>query len=358
MTLTDDVERARAELVTINDQPYNAEAPPHALASDITPTAQHYVRSNFALPDHDGTLAVGGAVDHVLSLTLDDLRSMPAVEHVVTLECAGNGRLDTRPLPAGEPWGGYAVSTAVWTGARLSDVLERAQPHADGVEVRCTGADSGTYHLKPVLPETGDHLTFVRSLDLGRASDPDSDILVAYDMNGEPLQPDHGSPFRLIVPGLYAVASVKWLTRLDVVTSPFTGEFQTGHYMYQWPDRPDEPVTDMLVRARIVEPTPAAVLPAGTHTVRGKAWSGTGPVTAVHVSFTGEGEWHEARVEPAVGPHAWQSWTFEWEANDPGRHSLRARATDAAGNVQPEVPPWNRLGYGNNAVELRYVDVV
>lgn len=358
MAVTEDLEQSRAGLVMINDQPYNAEAPPHALAEDITPTDHHYVRSNFALPAHDGTLTVGGAVENPLTLTIDDLRAMPRVEHAVTLECAGNGRLDTRPLPAGEPWGGYAVSTARWSGARLSDVLHRAGPRADGVEVRCQGADSGTYHLKPVLAETGDHLTFVRSLPLGTATDPASDILVAYEMNGEPLLPDHGAPFRLVVPGWFAVASVKWLTRLDVVTEPFAGEFQTGHYMYQWLDRPFEPVTHMRVRARITSPEPAAVLATGTHVIRGKAWSGTGPVTAVHISFTGGGEWYEARVESPAGPHQWQNWSYEWESFDPGRYSIRARATDAAGNVQPEVPPWNRLGYGNNAVELRYVDIV
>jgi len=358
MTVTDELAQARAALVMINDVPYNAEAPAHALVDDITPTIHHYVRSNFSLPTHDGTLTIGGAVGHPLTVTLEDLRAMPAVQQAVTLECAGNGRLDTRPLPAGEPWGGYAVSTAVWTGARLSDVLKLVQPRADGVEIRCEGADSGSYHLKPVLPETGAHLAFVRSLPLAAAVDADSDILIAYEMNGQPLNHDHGSPFRLIVPRWFAVASVKWLSRLDVLTEPFVGEFQTGHYMYQWPDGTQEPVSTMRVRARITDPDPAAVLPAGTHTVRGKAWSGSGPITAVHVSLTGEGEWHLARTEPAAGPHQWQNWSFEWDATDPGRYSLRARATDAAGNVQPEVPPWNRLGYGNNAVELRYVDII
>lgn len=358
MTAKDLFEPARRELVVINGQPYNAEAPSHGLATDITPTGQHYVRSNFAVPTHDGTFVIGGAVEHPLTLTLEDLRAMTAVEHVVTLECAGNGRLETRPLPAGEPWGRNAVSTAVWTGARLSDLLDRAQPHADGVDLRCEGADSGTYHLTPVLSETGDDLSFVRSLDLGHATDPRSDILVAYAMNGAPLEPDHGSPFRLIVPDWFGVASVKWLTRLDVLTESFTGEFQTGHYMYEWSDRPHEPVTHMRVRARITDPAPAAVIPAGTCIVRGKAWSGTGPVTAVHLSLTGDGEWLEATLDPPRGPHEWQTWSYTWQATERGRHSLRARATDAAGNVQPEVPPWNRLGYGNNAIEIQYVDVV
>jgi DMSO/TMAO reductase YedYZ molybdopterin-dependent catalytic subunit len=357
MTVEIDVQQAREQLVMINPQPYNAEAPPRALQTDITPIREHYVRSNFDVPHHDGTLTVGGAVDQPLSLTLAELRALPSVEHVVTLECAGNGRLATRPLPTGEPWGGYAVSTAVWTGARLSDVLAAARPRDDGVEVRFTGADTGSYHLTPVLPETGDHLTFVRSLALGHAVDPDSDILIAYEMNGAPLELDHGSPFRLIVPRWYAVASVKWLQRIDILDQPFSGEFQTGHYMYEWPDRAHEPVTLMRVRARVTDPLPAAVIRAGTYTVRGKAWSGSGPVTAVEVSLTGAGPWMQADLEPPPGPYQWQSWTFSWQATR-GRHSLRARATDAGGSTQPDVPPWNRLGYGNNAVEVQYVDVI
>jgi DMSO/TMAO reductase YedYZ molybdopterin-dependent catalytic subunit len=358
MAVADDLEQARAALRMINPAPFNAEAPPEALAGDITPTELHYVRSNFAVPTHEGTLEVGGAVANPTTLTLDDLRAMPAVERAVTLECAGNGRLEVRPLPVGEPWGDYAVSTARWTGALLHEVLERARPAADGVEVRFTGADRGPYHLQPVLAETNkDDLTFVRSLPLGHATDPRAEILIAYEMNGEPLSPDHGAPFRLIVPHWYAVASVKWLKRIDVLTEPFAGEFQTGHYIYEWPDRPHEPVTLMRVRARITDPTPGATIPVGTYTVRGKAWSGTGPVTQVDISLTGEGDWHSARLEPPKGPYQWQDWSFAWEATDVGRHTLRARATDAAGNVQPEVPPWNRLGYGNNAIEVSYVDV-
>jgi hypothetical protein len=113
----------------------------------------------------------------------------------------------------------------------------------------------------------------------------------------------------------------------------------------------------MRVRARITNPPPGATIPAGTYTVRGKAWSGSGPVTGVNISLTGGGDWHPAQLEPPKGRHQWQDWAFQWEATAPGRHTLRARATDAAGNTQPDVPPWNRLGYGNNAVEVVYVDV-
>jgi DMSO/TMAO reductase YedYZ molybdopterin-dependent catalytic subunit len=114
MTVSDDLQARRAGLVMINPAPYNAEAPPAGLAGPITPTALHYVRSNFPLPTHDGTLEIGGAVDKPITLTLEDLRELPAHEHAVTLECAGNGRLEMRPLPTGEPWGDYAVSTARW----------------------------------------------------------------------------------------------------------------------------------------------------------------------------------------------------------------------------------------------------
>src|SRR5215216_1110137 len=210
MAVADELDGARAALQMINPAPYNAEAPPEALAGEITPTELHYVRSNFALPAHDGTLEVGGAVSNPITLTLDDLRAMPAHERTVTLECAGNGRLDTRPLPIGEPWGDYAVSTARWTGALLHEVLEQAHPAADGVDVRFEGADHGAYHLKPVLAETDkDDLTFVRALPLTLSAFFFFKQKTAYEMNGAPLGPDHGAPFRLIVPHWYAVASVK-----------------------------------------------------------------------------------------------------------------------------------------------------
>lgn len=349
-TDTENLARARASLVTIQPQPYNAEAPPHALDELYTPTPLHYVRSNFALPDHDGVLEIDGAVANPTTLTLDDLRAMPAVELAMTMECAGNGRLRQTPLPVGEPWGNYAVSTARWTGARLHEVLERAQPSPDAFDVTFEGADRGPYYQF-------EDISFKRALGYAHAADPSAQVLIAYEMNRERLNLDHGAPFRLIVPNWYGVASVKWLKRIEILTEPFDGEFQIGHYMYEWPDRPHEPVTITRVRARITDPAPGAIIPLDTYTVRGKAWSGSGAVTHVHVATTGEGEWHAARVDPPKGPYMWQDWSFDWTPQSVGRHTLRARATDLAGNVQPDVPPWNRLGYGNNAVEVIYVDV-
>ena len=350
MSAIRDLDEARADLRMIQAEPFNAEAPPEALQDAITPTHLHYVRSNFALPRHDGNLSIGGAVANPMTLTLDDLRALPATERVVTLECAGNGRLDQKPMPVGEPWGGYAVSASRWKGALLHQVLETVQPAAAGLEVVFEGADHGPYYQY-------NDIRFIRSLALSHAADPAAEILIAYEMNGEPLSPDHGAPFRLIVPNWFGVASVKWLSTITVVTEPYEGEFQTSHYMYEWSDRPHEPVSLLRVRARITDPAPAAIIPAGSCTVRGKAWSGTGPVTNVDLCFTGEGEWFPAQVDPPADPYQWQDWSFTWQVSKVGRHSLRARATDAAGNVQPDVPPWNRLGYGNNAVEVIYVDV-
>ena len=175
-------------------------------------------------------------------------------------------------------------------------------------------------------------------------------------MNGEPLSPDHGAPFRLIVPHWYAVASVKWLSRIDVLTEPFTGEFQTGHYMYQWPDRPQEPVSLMRVRARITDPAPgadpSASGPAPSEARRGRARTG----------HPGRGQPHRRRgLAPGAAGATRRSLPVagldvRLGRRDVGRHTLRARATDAAGNVQPDVPPWNRLGYGNNAIEVIFVD--
>jgi DMSO/TMAO reductase YedYZ molybdopterin-dependent catalytic subunit len=350
MSATDTVQQARAALTVIQPEPFNAEAPPGALDSAITPTDLHYVRCNFAIPAHDGVLSIGGQVSNPMTLTIADLRALPTVERTVTLECAGNGRLAQTPLPAGEPWGKCAVSTARWTGVPLHDVLARAGVRAAAINVVFEGADHGPYGRYQ-------DISFGRSLALAHATDPAAEILIAHEMNGAPLPPEHGAPFRLIVPHWYGMASVKWLKRIDLSAEAYEGEFQTGHYVYEWADQRPEPVTSMRVRARITDPAPRSRMSVGCHTIRGKAWTGTGPVTTVEVSLTGGIEWQRATLRPPASPHAWQDWSFDWHPARAGRHTLRARATDAAGNVQPDVPPWNRLGYGNNAVEVIYVDI-
>ena len=154
MVDTEQLEQSRAALQMINPAPYNAEAPREALHGDTTPTDFHYVRSNFDIPQHDGTFTIGGAVENPITLTLADLQALPAIERSVTLECAGNGRLEMRPLPTGEPWGDYAVSTARWTGARLTDVLALAAP--DQRRCRRTFRRRRQW-LLPAAPGPGEH---------------------------------------------------------------------------------------------------------------------------------------------------------------------------------------------------------
>jgi DMSO/TMAO reductase YedYZ molybdopterin-dependent catalytic subunit len=176
-------------------------------------------------------------------------------------------------------------------------------------------------------------------------------------MNGETLPADHGGPLRLLVPGWYGMASVKWLNRIEARTEPFDGPYQVRSYVYEWKERPPEPVTSSRVRALITEPAAGDTISPGNHVIYGKAWAGATPITSVEVSTDGGGEWLPADVEPAIGPHAWCRWSFPWAVAGAGRRIIRSRATDANGQTQPDAPEWNRQGYGNNAVLPVVIDV-
>ena len=324
MAIADDLDQERAALVVVKPEPFNAEAPPEALRDAITPTALHFVRSNFALPVHDGRLEIDGAVRNEMTLTLEDLRAMTSVERAVTLECAGNGRIGYAPLPSGEPWDRYAVSTARWTGARLSEVLALAQPLEDAVDVAFEGADHGPH-------EGHEDVAFVRALGVDHATDPATEVLIAYEMNGEPLTRDHGAPFRLIVPGWYGVASVKWLNRITILTERFAGDFQTNRYVYEWPDRPHEPVTHTRVRARITEP-----VNGGADHRRHVHRSGKGMVR--------HGSGHAGRSQPerrrGVARRGGRARASDRTSGRTGHSSGRRRHVDAARSAPaPRTPP-------------------
>lgn len=340
-------------LIVVRHEPYNAEAPLSALRVARTPTQHFYVRNHFPVPalePRGWRLGVGGAVEEPFELSLDELTTLPSRTITVTLECAGNDRIGLAPLPRGEPWASGAVSTAVWRGVALHQVVERARLRATAVELLFEGADRGT-------PSGRDQVvTFARSLPLDKSLDPDT--LLAYEINEAPLPPEHGGPVRLLVPGWYGMASVKWLTRITALEQSFDGHFQTGAYVLERPGHAEnEPLRTMRVKSLITSPAPGAVLAPGRHVISGLAWSGHGPITQVEVSTEGEGAWQAARLVGEVTPHAWRQWEFEWETTQPGRHLLRVRATDAQGNTQPDVPEWNRLGYANNAIQLVVVEV-
>jgi DMSO/TMAO reductase YedYZ molybdopterin-dependent catalytic subunit len=332
----------------------NRGMPLEALRYDLTPTGLHYLLIHWDIPLVDAStwrLRVGGRVAKPMDLTLDDIRAMPRQTLAVTLECAGNGRARMTPRALSQPWLFEAVSTAEWTGTPLGALLDEAGVAQDAVELVFTGADRG---FQGEIEQD-----YQRSLTIADASRPE--VLLAYEMNGQPLEPQHGFPLRLLVPGWYGMTSVKWLTSIEAVTAPFTGYQQTPAYHYEVEEgQLDDPVTRIRVHALMAPPgipdffTRNRVVEAGRVTLRGRAWSGQAPVERVEVGI--DGDWADAQLSDAAGPFAWRAWSYDWTA-EPGDHELSCRATDAAGNTQPLEQPWNRQGVGNNLVQLVNVSV-
>ena len=338
-----------AGMVMHRAHPLNCETALSELVGGVVmPNARFYMRNNFGIPDLDAAtfrLAIGGLVERSQSFTVRDLQNMRSKTQVVTLECAGNGRsLFDRPTE-GEKWGLGAVSTAEWTGVPLVEILDRAGLRPDAKDVLFRGADGGT------VDGRAESMRFERSLQIDDARD--SDVLLAYAMNGEPLPVEHGYPLRLIVPRWYAVASVKWLTEIEVIDRTFTGYYQGHKYRYEW-ERDgrsvSEPVTLQRVRALITEPLAQTEVRPGELAIRGVAWSGAAPIARIEVSVNG-GDWQEARLVSERSRYSWQWWELITRVEKSERLTLRARATDLAGRTQPERAEWNRLGYGNNEIQ-------
>ena len=335
----------------------NHGMPLELLREAITPVGLHYLLIHYDIPAVDPAtwrLRVDGNVAHELSLSLDDVRALPAGEVVSTMECAGNGRAHLTPRPISQPWLLEAVGTGRWRGARLRDVLERAGIGEGAVEVLFTGLDRGV--------EGGEEQDYQRSLTIEEALLPD--VLLAYELNGGPLPPQHGFPVRLLVPGWYGMTNVKWLGRITLVDSPFAGYQQArGYHFRRSDDEQGEPVTRIFPRSLMVPPgipdfmTRERTLDAGRCTVEGRAWSGYAPIAAVEVSTDGGETWAPATVDPPEhGEFAWRRWSFEWDA-EPGEHVLCSRARDASGREPPALADWNIGGYANTSLQRVLVTV-
>ncbi|WP_101391337.1 sulfite oxidase [Streptomyces sp. TLI_146] len=331
----------------------NHGLPLEALRYDVTPPGLHYVLVHYDIPYADADdwqLTVGGRVRTALTFGLAALRAFPAVTHRVTMECAGNGRALLSPRPVSQPWLVEGVGTAEWTGVPLRTLLAEAGVEPDAVEAVFTGADHGV--------ERGVEQDYQRSLPLADALGPDPEVLVAYEMNGGPLPPQHGHPVRLVVPGWYGMAHVKWLRDITLTATPFTGfQQQVAYRLRQSADDRGEPVTRIAPRALMIPPgfpdfmSRTRVVRPGPWPLEGRAWSGRAPVTRVEVSTDGGRGWYEAELDPADGhAWAWRRWRAPWRAT-PGSHVLSARATDADGATQPLTQPWNRGGFANNLVQ-------
>jgi DMSO/TMAO reductase YedYZ molybdopterin-dependent catalytic subunit len=331
----------------------NHGMPLEALRYPVTPVGLHYLLIHYDVPVVEAEtwrLTVRG--ERELVLGLEELRARPAAEVTVTMECAGNGRARLDPRPVSQPWLLEAVGTARWRGTPLRPLLEEAGI-GGAVEVLCTGLDRGI--------EAEEEQAFQRSLSLEEALR--GEVLLAYEMNGAPLPPQHGFPLRLVVPGWYGMTNVKWLEQIELVDTPFAGYQNSWSYrLRQAEDEEGVPLDRMQPRSLMVPPgipefmTRDRTVAAAEVLLQGRAWSGHAPVEQVEVSTDGGETWHAAELEPAGEPWAWRGWSYRWNA-EPGEHVLCCRARDEAGNEQPHEPPWNLGGYANNAVQAVRVTV-
>ena len=326
----------------------NHGMPLEALRYPVTPVGLHYLLIHYDVPvvEPDAwRLTIRG--ERELELSLDDLRARPAAEHTVTMECAGNGRARLEPRVVSQPWLLEAVGTARWRGTPLAPLLEEAGVPEGTVEVLFTGLDRGV--------EGGEVQAFQRALTLEDATR--EEVLLAYEMNGSPLPPQHGFPLRLVVPGWYGMTNVKWLSRIELLAEPFDGYQQSWSYrVRQSEDEAGEALQRMQPRSLLVPPgipefmTRERTVEAGEVLVEGRAWSGLAPIASVELSDDGGSTWAPAELEAPGEPWAWRGWSYRWQA-EPGEHVLCSRAHDEAGNEQPVEPPWNLGGYANNAVQ-------
>jgi DMSO/TMAO reductase YedYZ molybdopterin-dependent catalytic subunit len=329
----------------------NHSMPLEALRYPITPIGLHYLLIHFDIPQVDPAeyeLVVGGHVRKTLRLNLDDIKSRPAQTLAVTLECAGNGRARTSPRPLSQPWLGEAVGTAEWTGTPLGGLLQEAGLRDGAVDVVFTGLDRGV--------QGGVDQLYERSLAIEDASR--AEVLLAYAINGQPLPPQHGFPLRLVVPGWYGMTHVKWLRSITVLDHAFAGYQQATAYHFRTVEgERGAPVTRMLPRALMVPPgvpdfmSRTRFVEPSQETIEGRAWSGLGAIVAVELSCDGGARWSRAELDAEISPYAWRGWRYTWDATKPGEYELCARATDAAGNVQPLDQRWNFEGVQNNSVQ-------
>ena len=335
----------------------NHGMPLEALRFDLTPVGLHYLLVHYDIPvvaPDSWSLSVDGLVERPLTLSLDELRALPSATVVSTMECAGNGRARLQPHVVSQPWLLEAVGNAAWTGVPLREVLSRAGVSSSAVEVVFRALDRGI--------EGGVEQDYARALSVDDAMG--DDVLLAYEVNGQPLPPQHGFPLRLLVPGWYGMTNVKWLAAVTVIDHHFDGyQHERGYRFRVSDDDPGEPVSRIAPRALMVPPGIPDFM-SRRRTVRrapcvleGRAWSGGAPVESVEVSVDGGATWAPALLDPPVSRWAWRRWTHEWSPSAAGDVELCCRARAADGTEQPMEPVWNVGGYANNAVQRVAVTV-
>lgn len=349
-----DIWGKRDDMLVHQDEPYNAETPPDALAAQITSLDTFYSRNHAPIPRIDSAswrLRVEGLVDRPLALSMDDLRRFTERTVVATLQCAGNRRADlieVRDIPGQVPWGPGAISTARWSGASLADVLAKAGAQPEAAHIAFTGADV-SQQATPPQPFGG-------SIPVAKATS--SEVLLAWAMNDQALPAAHGAPLRVIVPGWIGARSVKWLQRISAQAEPADNYFQ-AEYSVLPPEADPEAVGPgdgitlgpVAIHCAILRPGKNDHLPSGPTEVSGFAFAGDDRTVArVDVSADHGSTWTSTDLDPPENPWTWQHWRA-MVTLPPGEAELIARAWDSTAAVQAESPAtvWNPRGYANNA---------
>ncbi|MGW9122490.1 sulfite oxidase [Streptomyces sp. NPDC055663] len=327
----------------------------------LTPADRFFVRNHTVTPRIDAaawrlTVWGSGLTGPAVEFTYDELRALPAVTRTAFVECAGNARsfyaTQQNQQVSGTAWTLGAIGTARWRGARLSDVLRRAGLGRDAVDVLPRGLDDEVVADGIRLGRVRRPLPVAKALD---------DVLLAYEMNGRPLPPDHGHPVRLIVPSWVGVASIKWVGDIEVSAEPLVSPWNTGLYRLFGPGYPPQgsaPLTRQTLKSAF-EVAPGASFPAGRRQVlTGRSWSGGAPVRTVEVSTDGGVRWRRARLRDQPRSGSWVRWSADWVPEAPGPAVLLARATDRTGRTQPETSVHNTQGYLFDAVVRHEVRVV
>lgn len=303
------------------------------LRHDVTPAGMHYLLNHFDVPfvtDVDAAawrLEIGGLVERPLSLSLAEIKAMPARTLRVTLECAGNGRGRFSPRWPSMPWMTGAVGTAEWTGTPLRGVLDRAGLEPGTVDISFHGIDRGF--------DKGHEHEFGRSLkpELARHGD----VMLVWAMNGQPLLPQHGFPLRLIVPGWYGVANVKWLSDIIVQQDPYLGKYQARWYRtvkgemvngeMKWME---SAVTHLQLKSFVARVTKEGA----SHKVTGIAMNDGTAFKSVEVKID-DGPWQPATWDKQNTKYSWKLFHYDWKDATAGEHTIVSRVTDVNGLVQP-----------------------
>jgi sulfite dehydrogenase len=344
-------------LLLLTDRPPNLETPLKYFLEDFTPNKVFFVRWHLAgLPTAVNTdtfrLRVGGNVAKEIALSINDLKTkFTSVTITALCQCSGNSRSFFDPRVAGGQWKNGSMGNAKWTGVKLKDILLMAGAKTDSKEVSFNGLDV------PPMSTTHD---FVKTLQFDHAVD--GEVMIAYEMNGEPLPVLNGFPLKLVVPGWYATYWVGMLSNIQVLSTPFEGFWMKKAYTVpkgvpNGNEKPDsiatdvEPISKMNVRSLFVAPEPNEAIAVGRQTaIQGVAFDAGYGITKVELSADSGKTWLPATLDADLGKYSWRRWRFNCTPLKKGDYTLQVKATNAIGQTQP-LHQWNHSGYMHNEIE-------